>query len=96
MGITIALEVIATTCMKLASTSPKYLVGVYAGYALCFTLFPIALRELPLSLAYATWSGVGTVASVLIGAACFAERLSRLKVACVALIVLGVVGLNLL
>ena len=96
LGVTIALEVMATTCMKLASTrSPSWYVGVFGCYALCFSIFPLALRRLPLSTAYATWSGVGTAASVVLGAAFFGERITRLKCLWIACIVAGVVGLNL-
>ena len=69
LAITIALEVVATTCMKFAANGPKaWYIGVGLGYTLCFSLFPLALRTMPLSVAYATWSGVGTAASCFIGA----------------------------
>ena len=63
-------------------------------YGLCFSIFPLALRRLPLSVAYATWSGVGTAASVLIGALAFSEKITLLKLLWIALIVVGVIGLN--
>ena len=94
LAMTIVLEVIATTSMKLAVKSPIWYIGVFLGYAACFTLFPIALRTLPLSVAYATWSGVGTLASVLIGAGLFSEKLTALKFLWIGLIIAGVVGLN--
>ena len=95
LGVTILLEVIATTCMKLAaSRSPVWFWGVYPAYGLCFTIFPLALRRLPLSIAYATWSGVGTAASVVIGAVFFGESVTRLKLLWIAMICAGVVGLN--
>ena len=79
---------------KSISKSQLWYIGVFAGYAACFTLFPIALKTLPLSIAYATWSGVGTAASVLIGAALFSEKLTAVKAVWIGLIVAGVVGLN--
>ena len=63
-------------------------------YGLCFSIFPLALRRLPLSVAYATWSGAGTAASVLIGALAFSEKITVMKLLWIALIILGVVGLN--
>ena len=96
LSISIMLEVLATTCMKLASTkSPAWFSGVFVGYFLCFSIFPLALRRLPLSIAYATWSGVGTAASVVIGAAYFGEKITLLKLLWIACIVAGVAGLNL-
>jgi quaternary ammonium compound-resistance protein SugE len=55
----------------------------------------MALRTLPLSLAYATWSGVGTAASVVLGALLFSEKISAVKLLWIAMIVAGVVGLNM-
>ena len=96
LGFTIGLEVLATTFMKLAATrsSSLWFVGIYLCYGLCFSIFPLALRRLPLSLAYATWSGVGTAASVVIGAMAFGEKITLAKLGYMALIVAGVVGLN--
>ena len=90
------LVLIATTCMKLAATGPRlYYVGVVLGYVICFTLFPIALRSIPLSIAYTVWSGAGTAASVAIGALLFAEKLTLAKLFWIGVIVTGVIGLNL-
>lgn len=95
LAITIMLEVFATTCMKMAATGGKgWYFGVYLGYICCFSLFPLALRSLSLSVAYATWSGAGTAASVLLGVMLFSEKLTKLKLLYIALIIGGVVGLN--
>ena len=95
LSITIVFEVFATVCMKMAATGPSiWYAGVGAGYALCFSIFPLALRRMPLSIAYATWSGAGTAASVLIGRMLFGERLTWMKVFHIFLIIGGVVGLN--
>ena len=96
LAASIAFEIVATTCMKFAANGSRlWYLGVGLGYALCFSIFPIALRTIPLSIAYATWSGVGTAASVALGALLFAEKLTPLKVLWISLIILGVVGLNL-
>ena len=95
LAVTIFLEVFATVCMKMASSgSAWWYAGVGAGYTMCFSLFPLALKRMPLSIAYATWSGAGTAASVLIGRALFGEQLTWMKVVWIALIIAGVVGLN--
>lgn len=60
LGLTILLEVLATTSMKLAESSPLWYVGVFAGYGACFSIFPLVLRKMPLGVAYAIWSGLGT------------------------------------
>ena len=70
--VTIAFELVATTCMKYVAAGATWMWGgVVAGYLLCFSLFPIVLRSMPMSVAYALWSGIGTASSALIGAALF-------------------------
>ena len=87
---------VATTCMKyVALYGARWMWGgVIAGYLLCFSIFPIVLRSMPMSVAYALWSGIGTASSALIGAALFAEPLTRPKLLWTAMIVAGVCGLN--
>ena len=95
LALTIALEVFATTSMKLASTRPVWHLGTVVGYGSCFSVFPLVLRKMPLGVAYAIWSGVGTALTALIGAAMFGEALSTQKVGALAVIVAGVVLLEL-
>ena len=54
----------------------------------------LALKRLDLSVTYAVWSGVGTALAALIGVVYFREPLTALKLASLALIVLGVAGLS--
>lgn len=95
LALAVASEIGGTTSLKLAATSsPLWSICVFICYALCFTLLPLALRTLPLSVAYATWSGAGTVASVFIGALIFSEKLTPFKLFCLSAIVFGIVGIN--
>jgi small multidrug resistance pump len=55
----------------------------------------LALKRLDLSVTYAVWSGVGTALAALIGVVYFREPVTALKLASLALIVLGVAGLSL-
>lgn len=96
LAVTITLEVVATTCMKMTIQNRFWYVGVGLGYGLCFAIFPLVLRRMPLATAYAIWSGAGTVATALVSAAFFGESLTFRKCACIGLIVAGVVGLNLI
>jgi quaternary ammonium compound-resistance protein SugE len=57
-------------------------------------LLGVALRTLPLGTAYAVWTGIGTVGTVLLGIVLFDEAASALRLACVALILAGIVGLK--
>jgi quaternary ammonium compound-resistance protein SugE len=58
-------------------------------------LLAIAVRTLPLGTAYAVWTGIGAVGTVLFGIALFGESASPVRLACIALIVIGILGLHL-
>ncbi|MGA5703593.1 DMT family transporter [Peterkaempfera bronchialis] len=96
LALAIAAEVCATTCLKLTDGFSRLLptVAVAAGYVLSFVLLGRALKDIPVSVAYAVWSGVGTAAVAAIGAAAFGEPLGRPQWLGIALVVLGVVVLN--
>lgn len=93
----ILLEVAGTTCMKLSDGFAKIVpsILVFAFYGLSFTIFSFALKKIDVSVAYAIWSGVGTVLITIIGVLHFKESVTVIKIACIGLIIIGVVGLNL-
>ncbi len=59
------------------------------------TLLGLAVRTLPLGTAYAVWTGIGAVGTVLLGIVLFGEAATIARLACVAMIVAGIVGLKL-
>lgn len=69
---------------------------MFIFYGLGFVPLTLSLRRIDLSLAYAIWSGIGTAIVTVIGIYYFKEPATFIKVLCIALIVIGVVGLNLL
>jgi len=66
-------------------------IGVIGGIS-CLTL---ALRDIPVSVGYPIWVGVGAAGTVLLGAVLFGESLTLPKIASVVLIGIGVIGLKL-
>ena len=68
---------------------------VLVGYGISFWLLALVVRSIPVSTAYAVWSGVGTAAIALIGVLWLGETWDWVKVAAIALIIVGVVVLNL-
>jgi quaternary ammonium compound-resistance protein SugE len=56
----------------------------------------VAVRTLPLGTAYAVWTGIGTVGTAIIGILVFGEPAALARLACVSLIVAGIIGLKLL
>jgi small multidrug resistance pump len=93
----IATEVVGTLFLRFTDgfTRPAPSILVIATYAASLWLTALALRELEISLAYAVWAGVGTAAVAVIGMTALGESVNALKVASIALVIGGVVGLNL-
>jgi quaternary ammonium compound-resistance protein SugE len=60
-----------------------------------FWLLALALRSIPLGTAYAIWTGIGAVGTAALGILLFAEPATAVRLACIALIVAGIVGLKL-
>jgi quaternary ammonium compound-resistance protein SugE len=58
-------------------------------------LLGLALRTLPLGTAYAIWTGVGTLGTAILGIMLFGEEASVARLACIGLIVAGIIGLKL-
>ncbi len=93
----ILFEVAGITTLKYAATLRQF--GPFAlalgFYAVSFTLLTFSIRTIPVSVAYAIWSGVGTLVVVMIGLFWFKEPATALKLLFIAMIVIGAVGLNL-
>jgi len=66
-----------------------------ASMAISLGLLGLALKTLPLGTAYAVWTGIGTVGTALLGIILFGEPATALRLACIGLIVAGIVGLKL-
>ena len=93
----ISLEVAATVFMKLSEGFSKVAPTVVMAllYAVSFVPLAIALKKMDVGVAYAVWSAVGTAMVTLVGVFLFKESVSALKVFSIALIITGVVSLNL-
>jgi small multidrug resistance pump len=93
----IVLEVCGTTCMKLSAgftkLAPSLLLFVF--YVAAFTCLTYAIKTIDVSVAYAIWAGLGTALIAVIGTWYFSESMTPLKIGCIVLIIVGVVGLNL-
>jgi len=59
------------------------------------TLLGLAVRDLPLGTAYAVWTGIGTVGTAVLGMVLFHEPATAIRLGCITLIVLGILGLKL-
>ncbi|WP_448632892.1 MULTISPECIES: quaternary ammonium compound efflux SMR transporter SugE [Pseudomonas fluorescens group] len=66
-----------------------------AAMVISLGLLGLAMKELPLGTAYAIWTGVGAVGTVIAGIILFGESMALVRLASVALIIAGLIGLKL-
>ncbi|MCJ8520604.1 quaternary ammonium compound-resistance protein SugE [Pseudorhizobium tarimense] len=76
-------------------TSPLPTILTLISMLISVVLLGLAVRTLPVGTAYAVWTGIGTVGTVILGIILFAEPASALRLACIAMIVSGIVGLKI-
>ena len=96
LAFAIVFEIGGTVCMRLSQGFTNWMpsVLIFVFYACSFALNTMVVRTLDLSVTYAVWSGVGTLATAIIGIYCFKEPATALKLASIGLIVVGVLGLH--
>jgi quaternary ammonium compound-resistance protein SugE len=73
---------------------PSLMTG--AGMIASFYFLAQALKSIPLGTGYAVWTGIGAVGTALLGIALFAESANLLRLACIGLIVAGIIGLKII
>jgi len=97
LSLAIALEVISTTFLKASNgfTRPGLTAFVLLGYAGAFYFLSLALKTIPLGIAYAIWAGIGIAAIAVIGRVVYAQKLSGPAIIGICLILAGVLILNL-
>lgn len=66
-----------------------------ATMTVSIVLLGYALRSLQLGTAYAIWTGIGTIGTAILGIVLFSEPVEALRLACIALIAAGIIGLKL-
>lgn len=66
-----------------------------AAMAASFVFLSLALKSLPIGTAYAVWTGIGAVGTVLAGIMLFGEPANTLRLLCIVMIVAGILGLKL-
>jgi quaternary ammonium compound-resistance protein SugE len=76
-------------------TRPWPTVATAAALVASMALLGLSLRTLPLGTAYAVWTGIGSVGTAVLGIVLFREPATAMRLACIGLIVAGIVGLKL-
>ncbi len=93
----IGFEVVGTTLLQQSQqfTKPLPTAGLAVCYGIAFYLLTLALKQMPVGLAYAIWSGLGVVLISVIGLFLFKQKLDAPAIIGLVLIVGGVVVINL-
>lgn len=97
LALAVAAEVAATSALPRTEgfRDPAWSVLVLAGYALSIWLLALVVKQLSVSVTYALWAGLGTALVAVVGTMFLGEQLTPVKAGGLALIVGGVVLLNL-
>ncbi len=96
LAVAIALEVVGTTALQSSQqfTRPIPTIIMAACYLTAFYFLSLALRVIPVGIAYAIWSGLGIVLISIIGVVVFRQKLDLPAIFGLGLIVAGVVVVN--
>ncbi|WP_079913351.1 multidrug efflux SMR transporter [Paenibacillus sp. 32352] len=97
LAISIVGELIGTSMLKASQGFTKLYPTLltFVAFGCSFFFISLALKTLPLNMTYAVWSGVGSVATALISVLIWKEKINSGSIVGIALIVIGVVVLNL-
>ncbi len=89
-----AFEIAFTTALKLMQHNPIYGLAFLVLAPLSFTCLMRALKTMPLSMAYALFTGIGAVGTLVVGATVFHEPLTPLRLVLLLLLIAVLVGLK--
>ncbi|ORE89075.1 quaternary ammonium compound-resistance protein QacE [Oceanococcus atlanticus] len=98
LAVAICGEVIATSALKSSDGFTKLMpsIVVVSGYAIAFYFLALALKSIPVGIAYAVWAGLGIVLVAAIGWLLYGQKLDLWAFVGIGLIISGVAVLNLL
>ncbi|NEU30637.1 multidrug efflux SMR transporter [bacterium LRH843] len=97
LSLAIICELIGTSLLKASEGFTKLVptLGLLVCFGFAFFFLSVSLKVIPLNIAYAIWSGLGTVATVFISVLIWKEKINVASIIGIALIIIGVVVLNL-
>ena len=96
LAIAIVSEVIATSALKASEhfTRPMPSIIMVVGYAVALCFLSLTLRTVPLAIAYAIWTGAGTMMIALVGCVLFQQALDAAAILGIAMMLAGAVIVN--
>ena len=91
-------EVAWAVGLKLSNGFTNAAISIFTifGMVASFYFLALALKSIPLGTAYAVWTGIGTVGTVILGILLFKEPVTIMRIVCIMLIVSGITGLKLI
>ena len=97
LGIAGLMEVFWSTCLKLSEGFTKlgFSALTVVGMLVSFGLLSQAMKTLPLGTAYAVWTGIGAVGSVVVGILIFKEPVTAARMFFTVLLLAGIIGIKL-
>ncbi len=97
LSFAIVTEVAGTVALRYSEGFTRLVPSAFVvlGYGISFWLLALVLRDLSVGTTYAVWSAAGTALIAVVGVFAFGEPATALKLASLALIIIGVVGLNM-
>lgn len=89
-------EVVWATTMKLSHGFTKLNFTIYTilGLLMSMGLLALAVKKMPMSLAYPVWTGVGAVGSIIVGVVFFGDKLSPITWVFVVLLLVSILGIK--
>lgn len=95
--IAIICETLASAAVKMSEgfTKPVPTAGLFIGYGVSLYLFSLAIKTIPVGIAYAVWSGVGVALIVVLGWYFFGQKLDLAAIAGLAFIIIGILIIHL-
>lgn len=88
------LEIVWALGFKYIGEKSPWIVPIYIALIASFWLLIDALKQLPAGTAYAVWTGIGAVGVAALGMIFFREPVTLVRIGCIALIVIGIIGLK--
>ena len=97
LAVAIIFEVIGSSFIKASDGFTKLLPTIFTviAFVICFYSLSVALKSIPLSIAYASWAGIGIVLTALVSVFIFKQSIDWPAIAGIILIIIGVVIINL-
>ena len=90
-------EVVWASTMKLSQgfSILKYDILAIVGMLVSFGFLTLAMKKLPLGIAYPIWTGIGAVGAILVGALIFKDKVPSLTWVFVLMLVVGLIGIKI-